>query len=346
VDEAVAELRPKSVKISSICAVVYPAKQAKRERSMKRLRRGEDRTWDSFRRLVVEVDSYANKQVNVDFDLILAESLPEQLSLPTVVDAPRRRTATVIQEEGLAGVIAAEQAGSGHAIAIRDRWRCTDTNCENYPYCCWLPPTSRQPACFEDHHFVNGNIISLWAKGIIARTATYDEPSENVRLMILRAKDQRLHERSRKLRIAGDSNEDIKSLTKLLIVRQLEQMNRHPLQDSSVQVAALKVSKSAALTSSRWMPIQYEHEREITEHTANFFNYFKLKYPANNKGIDDLYKSVITDGAMDINMLMQEYDDILKLWVQHFSIAPGWFFMLQKAAKQWQNRYQGLSDRS
>ncbi|KAI0616141.1 hypothetical protein TUN199_11871, partial [Pyrenophora tritici-repentis] len=179
VDDVVAELRPKRAKISSVCTVVYPAKQAKRERAIKRLRRGVDATWNSFQRLVVEVDNYVSEPVNVDFELILAEIPGEQQPLPTVVDGPRRRTATVIQEEGLAGVIAAEQAGSGHAIAIRDRWRCTDTHCENYPYCCWMAPTARQPARFEDHLFVNGNIISMWARAITARRATYDEPSDD-----------------------------------------------------------------------------------------------------------------------------------------------------------------------
>ncbi|KAI1555526.1 hypothetical protein PtrEW4_012199, partial [Pyrenophora tritici-repentis] len=110
VDDVVAELRPKRAKISSVCTVVYPAKQAKRERAIKRLRRGVDATWNSFQRLVVEVDNYVSEPVNVDFELILAEIPGEQQPLPTVVDGPRRRTATVIQEEGLAGVIAAEQA--------------------------------------------------------------------------------------------------------------------------------------------------------------------------------------------------------------------------------------------
>jgi len=143
VDDVVAELRPKRAKISSVCTVVYPAKQAKRERAIKRLRRGVDATWNCFQSLVVEVDNHASEPVNVDFQLILAEIPGEQQLLPTVVDSPHRRTATVIQEEGFAGVIAAEQAGSGHAIAIRDRWRCTDTHCESYPYCCWMVPTAR-----------------------------------------------------------------------------------------------------------------------------------------------------------------------------------------------------------
>ncbi|KAG9375887.1 hypothetical protein A1F94_013631 [Pyrenophora tritici-repentis] len=303
VDDVVAELRPKRAKISSVCTVVYPAKQAKRERAIKRLRRGVDATWNSFQRLVVEVDNYVSE--------------PEQQPLPTVVDGPRRRTATVIQEEGLAGVIAAEQAGSGHAIAIRDRWRCTDTHCENYPYCCWMAPTARQPARFEDHLFVNGNIISMWARAITARRATYDEPSDDVRLAILRAKDLRL-----------------------------ERMNRQPQQESNLQAAALTITRAEVSSASQWAPIRYDHEQEINEHTSNFFNYLKLKFPTVGEDINELYKTLVIDGAMDINLLMQPSGDILKLWTQHFKQPPGWFFTLQNTAKEWQAGYQGLTDRN
>ncbi|KAA8618936.1 hypothetical protein PtrV1_08365 [Pyrenophora tritici-repentis] len=346
VDDVVAELRPKRAKISSICTVVYPAKQAKRERAIKRLRRGVDATWNSFQRLVVEVDNYVSEPVNVDFELILAEIPGEQQPLPTVVDGPRRRTATVIQEEGLAGVIAAEQAGSGHAIAIRDRWRCTDTHCENYPYCCWMAPTARQPARFEDHLFVNGNIISMWARAITARRATYDEPSDDVRLAILRAKDLRVHEKTRKLRAAGDGDDDIKSLTKLLIVGQLERMNRQPQQESNLQAAAPTITRAEVSSASQWAPIRYDHEQEINEHTSNFFNYLKLKFPTVGEDINELYKTLVIDGAMDINLLMQPSGDILKLWTQHFKQPPGWFFTLQNTAKEWQAGYQGLTDRN
>ncbi|EDU51045.1 predicted protein [Pyrenophora tritici-repentis Pt-1C-BFP] len=346
VDDVVAELRPKRAKISSVCTVVYPAKQAKRERAIKRLRRGVDATWNSFQRLVVEVDNYVSEPVNVDFELILAEIPGEQQPLPTVVDGPRRRTATVIQEEGLAGVIAAEQAGSGHAIAIRDRWRCTDTHCENYPYCCWMAPTARQPARFEDHLFVNGNIISMWARAITARRATYDEPSDDVRLAILRAKDLRVHEKTRKLRAAGDGDDDIKSLTKLLIVGQLERMNRQPQQESNLQAAAPTITRAEVSSASQWAPIRYDHEQEINEHTSNFFNYLKLKFPTVGEDINELYKTLVIDGAMDINLLMQPSGDILKLWTQHFKQPPGWFFMLQNTAKEWQAGYQGLTDRN
>ncbi|KAG9388920.1 hypothetical protein A1F94_001813 [Pyrenophora tritici-repentis] len=286
VDDVVAELRPKRAKISSVCTVVYPAKQAKRERAIKRLRRGVDATWNSFQRLVVEVDNYVSEPVNVDFELILAEIPGEQQPLPTVVD----------------GLVDAPQRG--HAIAIRDRWRCTDTHCENYPYCCWMAPTARQPARFEDHLFVNGNIISMWARAITARRATYDEPSDDVRLAILRAKDLRL-----------------------------ERMNRQPQQESNLQAAAPTITRAEVSSASQWAPIRYDHEQEINEHTSNFFNYLKLKFPTVGEDINELYKTLVIDGAMDINLLMQPSGDILKLWTQHFKQPPGWFFTLQNTAK-------------
>ncbi|KAG9381976.1 hypothetical protein A1F94_007630 [Pyrenophora tritici-repentis] len=272
---------------------------AKRERAIKRLRRGVDATWNSFQRLVVEVDNYVSEPVNVDFELILAEIPGEQQPLPTVVDGPP------------------EQAGSGHAIAIRDRWRCTDTHCENYPYCCWMAPTARQPARFEDHLFVNGNIISMWARAITARRATYDEPSDDVRLAILRAKDLRL-----------------------------ERMNRQPQQESNLQAAAPTITRAEVSSASQWAPIRYDHEQEINEHTSNFFNYLKLKFPTVGEDINELYKTLVIDGAMDINLLMQPSGDILKLWTQHFKQPPGWFFTLQNTAKEWQAGYQGLTDRN
>ncbi|KAG9378570.1 hypothetical protein A1F94_010339 [Pyrenophora tritici-repentis] len=265
---------------------------AKRERAIKRLRRGVDATWNSFQRLVVEVDNYVSEPVNVDFELILAEIPGEQQPLPTVVDGPP------------------EQAGSGHAIAIRDRWRCTDTHCENYPYCCWMAPTARQPARFEDHLFVNGNIISMWAEQLQRE----GQP-----------KDLRVHEKTRKLRAAGDGDDDIKSLTKLLIVGQLERMNRQPQQESNLQAAAPTITRAEVSSASQWAPIRYDHEQEINEHTSNFFNYLKLKFPTVGEDINELYKTLVIDGAMDINLLMQPSGDILKLWTQHFKQPPGWF---------------------
>jgi hypothetical protein len=125
VDGVLADVLPRVGIVVSLVAVVYTRKEAKKERRNKRLRRNEILNWIAFKDLVKGVDVNSTKPVHVDFDLILADNTPVQAARPAPAAAPARaRTATVIQEEGLAGVVAAEQARSGWAMAIRDQWRC------------------------------------------------------------------------------------------------------------------------------------------------------------------------------------------------------------------------------
>lgn len=82
-----------------------------------------------------------------------------------------------------------------------------------------MPPG--QPIRSENYYEVNGNIIAMWARAISQRLATYNEPSDDVRLAILRVKDRQVHEKNQRSKTGGGGEDDIKSLTKLLIVRQL-----------------------------------------------------------------------------------------------------------------------------
>jgi hypothetical protein len=60
--------------------------------------------------------------VHADFDLMLADNTPVLAACPAPAAVlARARMATMIQEEGLAGVVTAEQAGPGWAMAIRDQ---------------------------------------------------------------------------------------------------------------------------------------------------------------------------------------------------------------------------------
>lgn len=163
----------------------------------------------------------------MDFDLILTEEIVQQPHYPPPppLIGVRARTATIIQEEGITSVVAAEQAGSGWAIAIQDQWRCKDSNCDNHPYVCWLPRTADTPERVESHLAVNGNIVAMWACAINERLCTVEELTDNVRLAIIRAKDRADKEKSRQ-RSTGDGGADeIKSLTKLLLLGQLKQMS-------------------------------------------------------------------------------------------------------------------------
>jgi hypothetical protein len=182
VDGVIDDLKPRRARISTLCAVVYPPRQPKRDRAVKTLRRERDMDWAALSELVEAIDSAANERIHVDFDLILIEELNETprsaVNFAGAGARTRPVTATMIQEDGIAGALAAERAGSGHAIGIRDRWRCIDSHCSNHPYTCWLRPG--QPARIENHYPVNDNIIAMWAKDIHDRRATFDEPSDNV----------------------------------------------------------------------------------------------------------------------------------------------------------------------
>jgi hypothetical protein len=99
----------------------------------------------------------------------------------------------------------------------------------------------------------------MWARNISNRKATYNEPSDDVKLAILRQKDQAIYKkvRRRKQRTRGSSkstssgDEDIKSLTKLLIVGQINQMNRQPLREIKQAAGTAKSSTRTATDSPK-----------------------------------------------------------------------------------------------
>jgi hypothetical protein len=70
------------------------------------------------------VESVGNgSSCHVDFDLILAKETAASTTRTAPPATPRVRnvTATLLQEESIAGCLAAEQAGGGWAVAIQDK---------------------------------------------------------------------------------------------------------------------------------------------------------------------------------------------------------------------------------
>jgi hypothetical protein len=348
VDKVVDDLRPRKIKSYTLCAVVYPERQAKRDRSIKTLRR-EYVDWIALRTLVEAIDEAANEYIHLDFDLILNEALNEASRAAVIGANPRARpvTATMIQEDGIAGVLAAERAGGGHAIGLRDRWRCIDNHCSNYPYSCWLRPETASR--FENHLPINGNIIAIWARDIHNRVATYDDPTDDVKLAILRQKDRADHEKNRRKRNSrggsngrSSSDDDIKSLTKLLIVGQLNQMNREPPRETQPRARSANSSAQASSSSSVWVPIEYQHVREIEDHTVNFWNDLQFKYVQWKDIIKDMYNSVVILGNINVNMLMRE--EMGTIWARDFDLGPGWLLYIREFGLEWQKTYTGLKD--
>ncbi|KAF2025956.1 hypothetical protein EK21DRAFT_92764 [Setomelanomma holmii] len=86
----------------------------------------------------------------------------------------------------------------------------------------------------------------------------------------MKARDLQKHEKTRKMQIGGGGDDDIKTLTKLLIVRQLERINKQPLQESNLQAAAPKIARSEILKrvkekEAKLPPLLKVHKAQLGE---------------------------------------------------------------------------------
>ncbi|KAF1947567.1 hypothetical protein EJ02DRAFT_333557, partial [Clathrospora elynae] len=340
VDKLLDELKPQKVTVVSLCAVIYEPKDRKADRRIKRINCTKFSNWYKFKELVELVYINANGYVHVDFDcdglgpyidlMLLEEAALAQTRAVPLLSGARARpaTATMIQENVIAGVLAAEQAGTGWAIAIQDQWRCPDTNCGNHPYTCWISHTPGQPDCFEKQLPVNGNIIKIWARGIDAQLCTVLEPSDNVRLALVRAKDCiELDKQKRRVSSRGEGEGDgnIAALTKLLIVGQLKQLSQ----------AQLAPPVATLLPPTTWEPLKYDHWQEILEHTLNFWDWFRTT-PSGllHQFIMKMWKEVVLAGRLNINLIMDPSENgiPMTLWVEYYGFPPGVLLQLRKAA--------------
>jgi hypothetical protein len=121
-----------------------------------------------------------------------------------------------------------------------------------------------------------------------------------VRLAILRAKDRSMHEKTQRLKAGNSGDYDIKSLTKLLIVVQLNQMSCQPLGKSNLQGRLAVSTLDQVPSSSSWTLIEYEYLGEIIEHTKNFFYLFKMRYAEYNELVNSI-KDTLNENHIDIN---------------------------------------------
>lgn len=178
VDQVVEDMKPRNVAIVTLCATFYPSKQHKGDRRQKTIRRGDYSGWVSFQELTKRAIYKVDDLLNIDFDVILREERPA-LAPQAAPLPPRARpvTATIIQEQGLAGVLSTEQAATGQLLALKDQWRCSDTYCHNYRYQCWLPELGARVSCFENHHPMLSNYISNWLADIDNGLCTVRAPS-------------------------------------------------------------------------------------------------------------------------------------------------------------------------
>ncbi|KAF2876489.1 hypothetical protein BDV95DRAFT_484102 [Massariosphaeria phaeospora] len=223
IDNTTRGLLPRRVKVRSVLATVYHTKQHKKDRLVKKLPASDTRrrNWVKVMALAKSIFEETSWKTHIDFDLILMDDPAAQPQLPTPSRAPGarvRNTATQIQEDGLARVIVAEQAGGGVALGIRDHWACRDAHCENFPLTCWVRRREGQPDQFENHYAVNGHIIAMWAREVSQERSTIQEPSDNVRVAILQDRDRAVANRTQKRKGAGAvDNENLVRLERQLL---------------------------------------------------------------------------------------------------------------------------------
>ncbi|CAG5190059.1 uncharacterized protein ALTATR162_LOCUS12119 [Alternaria atra] len=333
-----------------------PRPQAKADRctiALQRSRRvaGEGFTvgnWLDFEDEVVEMNKESAQLMTCDFDLVLRDELPalqpaSQLARSGGVARSRPGIVTAIQEDGLAAVVTAERCASGVAIGIKDYWRCNEEGCSNNTNTCWRRPLpGRQIDRPEEHYKVNGNTIATWATAVAREECTIQEPSDEIHLSLMMAKDRSESEKRRRRRKVSptSSNSSIEGLTKAILAGHLAQM-RAPQQCQHQSAEYGEYSKY-----KKWDDITCP-QVELHQHTYNFFKYWCYAMPQLQADITKVKREVFEKGHYDINMLMDRQTGMtLEAWVEYFNQPPSMLSHLRRKAHDWRMDYGGLTQRN
>ncbi|KAJ4404971.1 hypothetical protein N0V91_005514 [Didymella pomorum] len=255
-----------NVQLASLSAELWHGKGTnKRDRPVKRLRRESLFDVRQLKDLARSIDVNTSERLCMDFNLYLTGDpitasqgvAPSPLRLSQV----RARMATVIQEEALEGVVAANLMGQGATLAVRDTWRCEDKECNNWPWTCWRP---RSGLPDESHYPVNPNIIAMWAKAVEQRQCTVSEPNDRIKSAIMRARERSEIDKHNGGGGCGGGGvlDEVRELQKSVLMAQLQQLT----------------GGLAAKQPTGWVPFEYEFWAEIMAHTDNFLEYFTAKW--------------------------------------------------------------------
>ena len=270
--------------IDSLTATLYytSGRQAKADRCTIALQRRSGAAgqgavagnWWEFEEELAEMDKESSQTMTCDFDLVLREQQAPQSATQSASQSARSTArlrpgiVTAIMEEGLASVVTNERFASGHAIGIRDHWRCQNERCSNNPGVCWVrSPPGRQVERSNDHYPLNGNMIANWASAITRQECTIEEPSQDLQLQFYMSKDRHARENKRRRKSSpASSNSSIENLTKAILVGHLAQL-KQPQQQCQHQ------SEHEHRQQRLWRDFNCTH-LELEQHTHNFFNFW------------------------------------------------------------------------
>jgi hypothetical protein len=132
-----------------------------------------------------------------------------------------------------------------------------------------------------------------------------EEPSDDVELAIAKQKDYaNAWKERRRENDVGVVGSEIADLTRLLMLGQLKQLT------ATQQLWPAASQPLPAIVMSSWVPITCDHWRDIFEHTLNFYNQVeRRKTGLPNKFLRQLFKHVVVDNRININMLLDNSDN-------------------------------------
>ena len=189
----------------------------------------------------------------------------------------------------------------------------------------------------------------MWARGIDKQLCTIEEPSDDVRLAILRSKAYADAQKSRREAASGGiGGSEIADLTRLLIVGQLKQLtgSQPPL---TAQTAPSQQPEAAVTSppSASWVPIETVHWMESFLHTEGFFKWlYRRKVGLPRTFLRTVFECVVIVNRVDINMLNDNSKaGITKVvWAEQYAYPAGTLLLLRKQAIEWQKQYKGLTE--
>ncbi|KAK7177305.1 hypothetical protein PSPO01_16648 [Paraphaeosphaeria sporulosa] len=358
---------PLKTAVKTLTGVVYTPRVPERQRLAQSLKPGDGVAFMQVIERAYELKEESVAEVTyVDFNLMLTEleTGSNQTRNGGVFgsqssQSSTRLTATHRQLFNLPETLTFTAVGEGPIVAIRDKWRCQDTHCGNYPYVCWVKREAGQSDRFENHYPASSTIVAAWARDITKGRCTVEEPHDDIRLSLSlpreRSAKEKASQKSSKKGVGSELNVDdfmkVIAASSLSIIQlaqsQILGQQRRGETPAGTSGSSLGPSGRPSGPSSGWQELTYATIVELSYHTRHFFDWWRDQGLARELyEIDEVMQKVVKGGQIDLNMLMDPSDAGMpySVWESHFGLSVPLLLRLRKMAVRWQSGYNGLTE--
>ncbi|KAF9728394.1 hypothetical protein PMIN01_13527 [Paraphaeosphaeria minitans] len=364
VDEVVQDLAiettpPQKVIIRDVSACAYKPKTPEKQKLRQSLERGEGAGFMQVIEYAQHLKESSIDATYVDFEATLGTESVEVIS-PIGQQRSRgsssskgqvRLTATQRQLQELPEILAGHAVADGPSIAIRDKWRCQDTHCGNYPYVCWIQRTAGQPDRFENHYPISSNVVAMWARNVTLGKCSVNEPDDIIRVALRTSRELAAKEKAKeKAQQSSTPAFTADSFMSAIAASALSvsQLAHSQLLARQAPVPAAPAASSASTPSvpvSGWRDLTYENNIELSYHTRYFFDWWMDQAMAVQvPDIKRVLTEVVKGGQIDLNMLMDGSNAGMpyNVWREDFELPVPLLLRLRRMAIQWRFWYTGL----